>query len=173
MVPGIAAAKVESIMAKPSQAQLFSLPGGVSANVMTYPFGQVLLQDGRVVAVTIVGDPDYVGPFGIKLGMPEDQVKAAFASHPKKRTGHKDAYDVVVGQSDTRTRDLYDQTDGLMIELAAANANDPEAAFNVISIALADEAGLSLLASITKAKVGGLYPDQHVYNFVTEPWGAR
>jgi hypothetical protein len=130
----------------------------------------VLLENGRVVAITVADDPTYVGPFGIKLGMPEEGVKAAFAAHKAKRTGHRDAYDVVVGTNDTRTRDIYDETDHLIVELAAANPNDPLAPFNVISITQADDAGFALLVAITKAKVGGMYPDQHVFNFVTEPW---
>jgi hypothetical protein len=137
---------------------------------MTYGFGQLLLEDDRVVAITVVDDPTYVGPLGITLGMTEDAVKAAFAAHRAKRVGHKDAYDVVVGTSDTRTRDLYDETDHLMIEMAAANPNDPLAPFHVISITRADDAGFALLSAITKAKMGGMYPDQHVFNFQSEPW---
>jgi len=49
-------------------------------------------------------------------------------------------------------------------------ARGPLAPFNVISITRASAAGLALLTAITKAKVGGMYPDQHVFNFVSEPW---
>lgn len=167
--PGMTKAQVEAILGKPKQEAPFDL-GNISAYVMTYDFGQLLQENGVVVAITVADDPSYVGPFGIKLGMPEDSVKASFAAHKAKRVGHRDAYDVVVGTNDTRTRDLYDDTDHLMIEMAAANPNDPLAPFNVISISRADDAGLALLAAITKAKVAGLYPDEHVFNFVSEPW---
>lgn len=173
VAPGITEAKVLSILGKPEQRQQFSLQGGINALVLGYPFGQVLLQNGRAIVVTIASDPDYVGPFNIKLGMQEEAVRKAFAAHPRHRAGHKDSYDLVAGTIDTRTRDIYDETDGLMIELAAANPNDPEVPFNVISISLTSAAGMSLMSSITKAKVGGLYPDQHVDNFVSEPWPGR
>ena len=169
--PGMTKDKVESILGKAKSESPFALPN-ISAYVMTYGFGQVLLEDGKVVAVSVVDDPSYVGPLGIALGVNEDAVKAAFKSHAARRTGHKDAYDVVVGTTDTRTRDYYDETDGLMIELAAANPNDPLAPFNVISITRANAAGLTLLGAITKAKVGGLYPDQHVFNYVSDPWST-
>jgi hypothetical protein len=162
-------AQAEAILGKPKQQAPFDL-GNLKAYVMTYAFGQLLLENGEIVAITIVDDPTYAGPLGIKLGMPEDEVKAAFAAHKEKRTGHKDGYDDVVGTIDTRTRDLYDETDGLMIEMAAANANDPLAPFHVISITQADSAGFALLTAITKAKMGGNYPDQHVFNFISEPW---
>ena len=169
---GMSKAQVEAILGRPTSETPFSLPNNVSAYVMTYGFGQVLLENDKVVAISVVDDPTYVGPFGIKLGIQEDAMKAAFKAHPKKRTGHRDAYDVVVGTTDTRTRDYYDETDGLIIELAAANPNDPLAPFNVISITQANAQGLLLLTSITKAKVGGLYPDQHVFNFVSDPWST-
>ena len=54
--------------------------------------------------------------------------------------------------------------------MAAANPNDPLAPFNVISITRANDDGFALLTAITKAKIGGMYPDQHVFNFVSEPW---
>jgi hypothetical protein len=169
--PGMTKDQVESILGKAKSEAPFSLPN-ISAYVMTYGFGQVLLEDDKVVAISVVDDQTYVGPFGIALGVNEDAVKAAFKSHKARRTGHKDAYDVVVGTTDTRTRDYYDVTDGLMIELAAANPNDPLAPFNVISITRANDAGLTLLGAITKAKVGGLYPDQHVFNYVSDPWST-
>jgi len=170
--PGMSKDQIESILGSPKTQAPFSLPNNLSAYVMTYGFGQVLLEDGKVVAITVADDPTYVGPFGVKLGMQEDAMKTAFRAHKAKRTGHRDAYDVVVGTTDTRTRDYYDQTDGLIIELAAANPNDPLAPFNVISVTRANADGLKLMAAITKAKVGGLYPDQHVMNFVSEPWST-
>lgn len=169
--PGMSKAQVVSILGAAKTEAPFSLPN-ISAYVMTYGFGQVLLENGKVVAISVVDDPTYVGPFGIALGVNEDAMKAAFKAHRARRTGHMDAYDVVVGTSDTRTRDYYDDTDGIMIELAAANPNDPLAPFNVISITRANAAGLALLAAITKAKVGGMYPDQHVFNFVSAPWST-
>ena len=168
-MPGIEKARVAGILGQPKSDNPFVLQT-IKADVMTYDFGQVLLQDDRVVAITVADDPSYVGPYGIKLGVNEDSVKAALAAHRKRRTGHRDAYDVVVGTNDTRTRDLYDETDHLMIEMAAANPNDPLAPFNVISITQANDAGFAVLTAITKAKVGGLYPDQHVFNYVSEPW---
>jgi hypothetical protein len=166
---GMTQAQAEAILGKPKQQAAFVL-GALKAYVLTYQFGQLLLENGKVVAISIADAPTYVGPFGIKLGMPEDGVKAAFAAHKEKRTGHKDGYDDVVGTTDTRTRDLYDETDQLMIEMAAANPNDPLAPFNVISITQANGAGLALLTAITKAKIGGMYPDQHVFNYISEPW---
>lgn len=169
--PGMSKAQVESILGKPTNEAPFSMTN-IAAYVMTYGFGQVLLESDKVVAISVVDDPTYAGPLGIALGVNEDALKAAFRTHKARRTGHMDAYDVVVGTTDTRTRDYYDETDGLMIELAAANPNDPLAPFNIISITRANAAGLALLAAVTKAKVGGLYPDQHVFNYVTEPWST-
>jgi len=169
---GMSKDQVESILGKPANETPFSLPNNLSAYVMTYVFGQVLLENDKVVAITVADDPTYVGPFGLKLGIQEDAMKAAFKAHKAKRTGHRDAYDTVVGTTDTRTRDYYDETDGLIIELAAANPNDPLAPFNIISITQASAQGLSLMNSITKAKVGGLYPDQHVFNYVSDPWST-
>ena len=172
LVPGISESAARRIAGKPADSAQFSLPGGLTVDVLTYGFGQVLLQRGHVVCVTIDSDRQYSGPLGIHLGMPEDKVKAAFAGHHKRRRGHRAAYDLVAGGIDTRTRDIYDETDGLMIEMAAANANDPEAPFNAISISLVNGAGLKLLSAITKSKLGGMYPDQHVYNFTDEPWST-
>ncbi|HXW75777.1 MAG TPA: hypothetical protein VEJ20_00035 [Candidatus Eremiobacteraceae bacterium] len=169
--PGASKSAVEDILGKPSNDAPFSVLN-MTADVMTYSFGQVLVQNDRVIAITVANDPSYVGPFGITLGIQEDAVKALFAAHKARRTGHRDAYDVIVGETDTRTRDLYDVTDGLMIEMAAANPNDPLAPFNVISITRADDAGMSLLTQITQAKVGGNYPGEHVYNYVTTPWST-
>lgn len=174
--PGMSKDQVVSILGSPKSAAPFTLANNLARNlsayVMTYGFGQVLLENDKVVAITVADDPTYTGPLGIKLGIQEDAVKAAFKAHKAKRTGHRDAYDVVVGTTDTRTRDYYDETDGLIVELAAANPNDPLAPFNVISVTEANADGLALMSAITKAKVGGLYPDQHVFNFVTEPWST-
>jgi hypothetical protein len=167
--PGMTKEQAEAVLGKAQQEAPFVLVN-LSAFVMTYPFGQVLLEKGEVVAITVAQDQSYVGPFGITLGMPEDVMNSKFHAHRERRSGHRDSYDVLVGQSDTRTHDLYDQTDHLMIELAAANPNDPLAPFNVISITQANDAGLTLLTSITKAKVGGMYPDQHVVNYVSDSW---
>ncbi len=170
--PGMTKDQVDSILGSPKTEAPFSLTNNVSAYVMTYGFGQVLLENDKVVAITVADDATYVGPFGISLGIQEDAMKAAFKAHKARRTGRRDAYDVVVGTTDTRTRDYYDETDGLIVELAAANPNDPLAPFNVISITQASAEGLSLMGALTKAKVGGLYPDQHVFNFVSEPWST-
>lgn len=170
-VPGITRQRIEAILGKPQQEGPFSVPGSpVHAVVSTYPFGQVLMQNDRVVAVSVNSAPDFRGPFGITIGMTEDQVRAAVASHPKHRAGHRESYDAIEGQNDTRTRDIYDETDHVMIELAAANPNDPLAPFYVSQITLANDDGLRLLEAFTKARVNGLYPDVHVDNFVTEPW---
>jgi hypothetical protein len=164
-------AQAEDVLGKPISAAPFSLDD-LNAYVLTFTFGQVLLEHDVVVAVTVADDPSYVGPFGITLGMNQDAVKAAFHAHPGRRSGHLDAYDVIVGATDTRTRDLYDETDHLMIEMAAPNPNDPMAPFNVISITVADDAGLALLTAITKEKVGGNYPGQHVFNYVSDSWST-
>ena len=169
VLPGISQAEVTRLLGEPSQHQPFSL-GTMSADVLTYRFGQVLLQNGRVVAVTVASDQTFVGPAGITLGMSEDQVRKNLRADRRRRVGHRDSYDLVVGQTDTRTRDLYDETDNAIIEMAAANPNDPEAPFSVISITLANAAGMALMSSITQAKVSGNYPDQHVDNFVSDPW---
>lgn len=168
-VPGITLARAEAILGKPQDSGPFSLPG-VQAQVLTYPFGQLLVQGDRVVAVSVNNEPDFRGPHGITIGMTEDQVKAAFAAHPAHRIGHRESYDAIEKTNDTRTRDIYDQTDHVMIELAAANANDPLAPFNVSQVTFANEAGFKLLEEFTKARVNGLYPDVHVFNFVSDPW---
>ena len=146
----------------------FGLPR-VEAQILTYPFGQVALQQGRAIAVMIASDPSYVGPNGTRLGMAETDLRAALHKGGH-RQGHLDAYDVIAGDLTTRTKDLYDETDHVMYELAAANANDPEAPYSIISINLADAAGFDFLQAVTSAKVGGLYPDQRIENFVSEPW---
>jgi hypothetical protein len=167
--PGITKGQVVALLGPPQSQNPFDIPGA-QAYVMTYAFGQLLLENDRVVTVTVASDPTYVGPFGITLGMQDDAVKAAFASHHGRRTGHEDNYDVVVGPNDTRTRDIYDQTDHVLIEMAAANPNDSESPYDVISITRANDRGFALMMQITKAKVGGLYPDQHVFNFESVPW---
>lgn len=173
VVPGVTRQKVEAVLGKPQQSGPFSLPT-LSADVMTYPFGQVLLQHDRVVAVSINNDPDYRGPAGVSVGMTEDQLKAAFAAHRGKRSGHRDSYVAIEKTNETPTRDIYDMTDHVMIELASANANDPLASYNVSQITIANGPGMKLLNAFTKARVNGLYPDVRVNNFVSEPWpGAR
>ncbi len=169
VVPGVTRQKVQAELGKPQQSGPFSLPT-LSADVMSYPFGQVLLQHDRVVAVSINNDPDYRGPAGVSVGMSEDQLKAAFAAHRGKRSGHRDSYVAIEKANETPTRDIYDMTDHAMIELAAANANDPLAPFNVSQITIANSAGMKLLNAFTKARVNGLYPDVRVNNFVSEPW---
>ncbi len=172
-VPSISQTEARRILGTPSQSGPVSLPGARSTEVMTYSFGQLLLQQGRVVAVTVANDKQYVGPYGIALGMSEDHVKAAFLTHRKKRTGHRSSYDVVAGTMDTRSRDLYDDTDGLIVEMAAANSNDPEAPFYVVSVTLVNAAGSKLMSAMTRSKLSGLNSGQHVYNFVDEPWSTR
>lgn len=173
VVPGVSAAKVQLLLGTPSQTGSVGPAGSAATNMMAYPFGQVLLQQGHAVAVTIVNDPAYVGPYGITLGMTEDKVKAALRAHRKQRQGHQSSYTVTAGTMDTRSRDLYDLTDGLVIEMAAANAIDPLAPFNVVSISLVNGAGARLLSAMTKAKLTGLNRAEHVYNFVDEPWSTR
>jgi len=169
VTPGMTQGRAEAILGKPQDSGPFSLPG-VSAEVLSYAFGQVLVQNGQVVAISINNAPDFHGPVGITLGMTEDQLKAAFAAHRAKRKGHRESYDAIEKSNDTRTRDIYDDTDHVMIELAAANANDPLAPFNVSQVTYANDAGMRLLEQFTKARVNGLYPDVHVDNFISEPW---
>ena len=168
-VPGMSRQQAETILGKPQESGPFSLPG-VSADVLSYPFGQVLVRNGKVVAISVNNAPDFRGPLGITLGMSEDQLKAALAAHPARRKGHRESYDAIEKSNDTRTRDIYDNTDHLMIELAAANANDPLAAFSVSQVTFANDDGFKLLEQFTKARVDGLYPDVHVDNFISEPW---
>ncbi|MBC5825874.1 MAG: hypothetical protein GIW99_08880 [Candidatus Eremiobacteraeota bacterium] len=173
VAPGVSRAKIVQLLGKPSQAGGVGVSGTPPTDLMAYPFGQILLQKGRAVAVTIASDASYVGPYGIKLGMAEDKVKAALAAHRKPRQGHMSSYTVTAGTMDTRSRDLYDVTDGLVIEMAAANAIDPLASFNVVSISLVNPDGARLLSGMTKAKLTGLNASEHVYNFVDEPWSTR
>jgi hypothetical protein len=172
VVPGVTHARVIELLGKPQDEAGFSLPG-VQAEVMTYQFGQVLLRGGKVVAVSVNNDPQFRGPFGVTLGMSEDDVHAALTAHPRRRTGHKESYDAIEKGGDTRTKDLYDVTDHVMIELTATNANDAMAPFNVAQVTLADPAGLALMDAFTKARVDGLYPDVHVDNFISEDWQGK
>ncbi|MDQ6768051.1 MAG: hypothetical protein M3Z41_09620 [Candidatus Eremiobacteraeota bacterium] len=174
VVPGISLARCTELLGKPQQSAPFSLPGTkLSAEVLTYPFGQVLVQNGTVVAVSVNNDPQFRGPFGVRLGMSEDDAYAALASHPRKRTGHRELYDAIEKTSDTRTKDIYDETDQVIVELTAANANDPLAPFNIAQVTLANSDGVRLIEEFTKARLAGLYPDVHVINFVSDPWQGK
>lgn len=169
-VPGISASRLESLLGKPTSTLPFRLPG-IEAQVLAYPFGQVIVRDGKVIAVTIATDPSYVGPHGVTVGTSEDHLMAALKASGH-RSGHRDAYDLIAGGTETRTKDLYDDTDHVMYELAAANANDPEAPYHVISINLANPEGFSFLQAVTSAKVSGLYPGERIDNFTSEPWST-
>jgi hypothetical protein len=171
VLPGIGEQRLAEVAGRPTSASPFSL-AGLSARVLTYPFGQVVVQGGKVIVVTIQGDQAYVGPLGAKIGMSEDQLKAAFAATPSRRTGHVESYDLIANNMVTRMRDLYDETDGVMFELAAANPNDPLAPYSIININLADAQGRAFLLALTKAKVAGSNPDQRIDNEVTEPWST-
>lgn len=171
VLPGVGVSRVEALLGKPTSTLPFTLPG-VEAQVLAYPFGQVVERNGKVMAVTIASDPAYVGPHGVSLGASEDRMTAALKAADGHRTGHRDAYDLIVGDAVTRTKDLYDDTDHVMFELAAANANDPEAPYHVISINLADPQGFSFLQAVTNAKVSGLYPGERIDNFTSEPWST-
>jgi hypothetical protein len=98
---------------------------------------------------------------------------AALAAQPHRRSGHRESYDAIEKTSDTRTKDIYDDTDHVMIELTAANANDPLAPFNVAQVTMANDAGMQLIESFTRARVAGQYPDVHVDNFVSDPWQGK
>jgi hypothetical protein len=172
-VPGISKEQAIQLLGKPQESEDFAIPGtSVHAEVLTYSFGQVLVQNDVAVAVSINNDPSFVGPSGIKLGMAEPDLRTALAHARPKHTGHLETYDAISGANDTRTKDMYDDTAGMMIELTAANPNDPFASFNIAQVTLANHAGLLLLDAFTKARVGGLYPDVHVDNFVSTPWTA-
>ena len=167
-VPGLVRSQIEAILGKPQSSMAFSLPR-LQAQILSYPFGQVALQNDKAVTVTIASEPSYVGPNGATLGMSEVDLRSALHKGGHKH-GHLDSYDVIQGDITTRTKDLYDESDHVMYELAAANANDPEAPFSVISINLADANGFAFFQAVTNAKVGGLYPGQHVENFVSQTW---
>jgi hypothetical protein len=172
--PGITRDRAIAILGKPQQDAPFSLPGtGVEAEVLTYPFGQLLVQNGEVVAISVNNDPEFRGPFGVTIGMSEDAFYAALAAHPRQRIGHRESYDAIEKTSDTRTKDIYDETDHVIIELTAANANDPLAPFNVAQVTLVNDQGMNLIEAFTKARVGGLYPDVHVDNFISDPWRGK
>jgi hypothetical protein len=169
-VPGITKDRCLEMLGKPQQSEAFSIPGtSVNAEVLTYAFGQVLVQDKMIVAVSVNNDPAFVGPLGVKIGMAEPDMRTAL-SHQGKHVGHVETYDAISGATDTRTKDIYDDTDHMMIELTAANANDPFASFNIAQVTLASGAGMQLLDAFTKARTAGLYPDVHVDNFVSNPW---
>jgi hypothetical protein len=172
VMPGISRARCVALLGKPQQAVPFELQG-IHAEVLTYPFGQVLLQDGTVVAVSVNSDAQFRGPFGVKLAMSEDDLHAALAAYPRQRSGHQESYDAIEKSSDTRTKDIYDDTDHIMIELTATNANDPLAPFNVAQITYANNAGMQLIDSFTKARVNGQYSDVHVDNFTSDSWPRR
>jgi len=162
--------RLETLLGKPKNTLPFTLPG-VDAQILEYPFGQAVARSGKVIAVTIAGDTAYIGPFNIRIGTSEDDLRAALRA-PGTRRGHKDAYDLIVGDTVTRTKDLYDDTDHVMFELAAANANDPEAPYSVVSINLANPDGFAFFQAVTSAKVGGMYPGQRIDNFTSEPWSV-
>jgi hypothetical protein len=173
-VPGITKTRAVEILGKPQSDGPFSLPGtNVAAEVLTYPFGQVLVQNGEVVALSINNDSQFRGPFGVTIGMSEDDMYAAMAAHPRHRIGHRESYDAIEKTSDTRTKDIYDETDHVIIELAAANANDALAPFNIAQVTYVNDAGMNLIESFTKARVAGLYPDVHVFNFTSDPWRGK
>jgi hypothetical protein len=171
IVPGVTHDRVELIAGKPVTDQPFDL-GDMHAEVMAYPFGQVILSNGHVIVVTIIKDLAFVGPFGAAPGVMDEQFQASLKAHKGHRSGHVDSYDVIVTQGETRTRDWYDTTDNLMVEFAATNANDPLAPYQIVAVNLANEAGMKLLQQIVKSKLRGEFPDQRVVNFVSEPWST-
>src|SRR5215470_10783487 len=105
-VPGVSVARLETLLGKPKNTLPFTLPG-IDAQILEYPFGQAIARSGKVIAVTIAGDMAYVGPFNIRIGTSEDDLRAALRA-PGKRNGHRDAYDLIVGDTVTRTKDVYD-----------------------------------------------------------------
>ena len=169
IVPGISRERVEQIAGKPVSTQPFNLDT-IHAEVMAYPFGQVILNGNHVIVVTIIKDLAYVGPFGVAPGVMDDQFQASLKAAKGHRSGHVDSYDVIVTQGETRTRDWYDTTDNLMVEFAATNANDPLAPYQIVAVNLANQDGMNLLQQIVKSKLRGEFPDQRVVNFVSEPW---
>jgi len=54
--PGMTKAQAEALLGKGTSEAPFTLVT-LSAFVMTYPFGQLLLEHGAVVAVTVADDP--------------------------------------------------------------------------------------------------------------------
>jgi hypothetical protein len=171
VVPGVGVARVESLLGKPTSTLPFSLPG-IDVQVLAYPFGQVIVRGGKVIAVTIATDPSYVGPHGVGLHMSEDRLTATLKAASGHRSGHRDSYELIVGDTVTRTKDLYDETDHVMYELAAGNPTDPETSYSVVGMNLANPAGFSFFEAVTNAKVSGLYPGQRIDNFESEPWST-
>ena len=169
IVPGVTLERVEQVAGKPVSDQPFNLDT-MHADVLAYPFGQVILSGGRVIVVTIIKDAAYHGPFGAAPGVMDEQFQASLKAAKGHRSGHVDSYDVIVTQGETRTRDWYDTTDNLMVEFAATNANDPLAPYQIVAVNLANEDGMNLLQQIVKSKLRGEFPDQRVVNFVSEPW---
>jgi hypothetical protein len=169
LVPGVTRDRVEEIAGKPISANPFNLDA-THAEVLAYPFGQVVLMGGRVVLITIIKDPVYKGPFGAAPGVMDEQFQASLKASKGHRSGHVDSYDVIVTQGETRTRDWYDTTDNIMVEFAATNANDPLAPYQIVAVNLANKAGMDLLQQMVKSKLRGEFPDQRVVNFVSEPW---
>ncbi|HEY5095281.1 MAG TPA: hypothetical protein VII69_09220 [Candidatus Eremiobacteraceae bacterium] len=169
LVPGVTRDRVEEIAGKPVSVQPFNLDA-IRAEVMAYPFGQVVLSGDRVILVTIIKDPAYQGPFGAAPGVMDDQFQVALKAHKGHLSGHTDSYDVIVTQGETRTRDWYDTTDNIMVEFAATNANDPLAPYQIVAVNLANKAGMDLLQQMVKSKLRGEFPDQRVVNFVSESW---
>src|ERR1017187_6735334 len=156
VVPGIDQRQLEAAIGRPSSTLPFALPG-IAAQILSYPFGQVATRNGTVITVTIAGDPSFVGPYGSHIGMAEDQLASALKASGKHIKGHHDSYDVIAGDMVTRTKDAYDDTDHVMFELAAANPNDPEAPYSIVSINLADANGFAFLQALTQAKESGVY----------------
>jgi hypothetical protein len=171
VVPGVTRDKIEAILGKPTSTGPFKV-GDINADVMIYPFGQIILENDRTVVITIIKDPAYKGPFGAAPGVMNDQFQASVKAQKVRRSGHTEYYDVLVTQGETRTRDWYDPTDNLMVESAATNANDPEAPYQIVAVNLANEAGRALLEQLVKSKLSGDYPDQHVQNYTSEPWST-
>jgi hypothetical protein len=171
VVPGVTRDKIEAILGKPTSSGPFKV-GSINAEVMIYPFGQVLLENDHAVVITIIKDPAYTGPFGAAPGVMDDQFQAGLKTRKVHRSGHLEYYDVFVTQGETRTRDWYDPADNLMVESAATNANDPEAPYQIVAVNLANEAGRALLEQMVKLKLSGENPDQHVMNYTSEPWST-
>ena len=73
VVPGITQHQLESLLGPPSSTLPFALPG-IQAQILSYPFGQVAIQHGKAITVTIASDPSYMGPLGMHLRTLEDQL---------------------------------------------------------------------------------------------------
>ena len=170
-VPGLSRDEIQKILGDPTSTSPFTV-GSTDAEVMVYPFGQVILENGRAVVITVIKDPAYRGPFGAAPGVMYDQFQSSFKARKLHRNGHVEDYDVFVTQGETRTRDWYDPADNLMVESAATNANDPEAPYQIVSVNLANDAGRALLDAMVKSKLSGDEPDQHIMNYVSLPWST-